>query len=186
MEFITIDQWDEDVWEKWKVVYHEAFGSSNGKQKMVIRNMFFKKMCRFHYLMENGVIIAVALSGILNGSNLLLIDYLAVSQKVQGRGVGKKMMFEIKKWGSEHGFTGILIEVEAEETVENIRRIQFWKKCGFTETDYVHNYKIVPETYKAMYMTFYENAELPDREEDFFLLLSNFHQKSFRGANQSI
>ena len=48
-------------------------------------------------------------------------------------------------------FDGIVIEVEAENTAENLARIQFWKGCGFTLNDYIHHYRVVPEPYQAMF-----------------------------------
>lgn len=185
LEFVTVDHWDEKVWQKWKTIYHEGFGSTGGKQERVFKNMFHKHMCHFHYFMNKEKIMAVAVTGMLKGSELLLIDYLAVSKQVHGQGVGKSFVNKIMEWGREGGFTGILIEVEAEPTVENQARIQFWKKCDFIETTYVHDYKVVPESYKAMYITYDQNTKLPDKEEDFFVLLSQFHQKSFRGVNQT-
>ena len=107
-----------------------------------------------------------------------------MGKKVRRNGIGKRFVNEIMKWGRVQGFTGILLEVEAELTATNKERIQFWKKCGFIETAYIHHYKVVPERYKALYIPFYERTKIPDKEKDFFLLLSHFHQKSFRGANQ--
>ncbi|WP_338469502.1 GNAT family N-acetyltransferase [Niallia sp. XMNu-256] len=155
MKLKTVNQWDDEVWKKWRVIYHEAFGNSGGKQEKVIKNMLNKKISHFHYIVDNEKIFAIALTGILKNSKMLLIDYLAVSKEVRYQGVGKKLVHEIKKWAQLRGFSGILIEVEAEQTVTNAVRIQFWKKCGFIETSYVHDYKVVKELYKTMYISFY-------------------------------
>jgi len=40
VDFITVDHWDEDIWQQWKEIYHEAFGRKNAKPEKVIRNMF--------------------------------------------------------------------------------------------------------------------------------------------------
>ena len=81
MEFRTVESWDEDFWAKWKEVYYEAFGQTNAKPEKVIRNMFQKQMCFFHIVQNKSEVQAIALSGKLQGTRLLLIDYLAVREK---------------------------------------------------------------------------------------------------------
>ncbi len=183
MDFSTIESWDEEVWEKWKVIYHEAFGEKGAKPEKVIRNMFHKQMCYFHIAQNESECYAIALSGKLKGTKLLLIDYLAVREKDQNNGIGRMMVDYIKKWAiTNRKFDGIVIEVEAENTVENLARIQFWKGCGFTLNDYIHHYRVVPEPYQAMHLHVNPKAVLPEKGEEFFMLMEQFHKKSFRGA----
>ena len=93
------------------------------------------------------------------------------------------MIEYMKTWSaSTNKFDGIVIEVEAEKTAENLARIQFWEKCGFTLTQYIHHYRVVPEPYQAMFIKLVPEAVLPEKGEDFFAYIERFHQKSFRGA----
>lgn len=181
MDFLTIDHWDELVWQKWHDIYEEAF-NKNAKPKKVIKNMFRKQMCFFHLLQKESQVYAIALSGKLQGKQILLIDYLAVKEMQQNCGIGRIMVDYIKKWAKENHFESIVIEVEAEDTPKNQARIQFWEKCGFILTHYIHSYKVVPEPYKAMYIKLFPDVKLPDREKEFFKMMTLFHQKSFRGA----
>lgn len=183
MEFMTFAEWNEDVWEVWREVYEEAFGDKHAKVEKIIRNMFRKKMCAFHVAMEHSEVTAIALSGRLQGTRMLLIDYIAVRKKVQNKGIGRRMVDYLKNWALENQqYDSILIEVEAEDTPENRARIRFWQKCGFRLTDYIHDYKVVPEPYRAMYLKLVPNAVIPEKEEDFFLYLGKFHRECFQGA----
>jgi ribosomal protein S18 acetylase RimI-like enzyme len=183
MEFLTVDHWEEELWGKWRVVYEEAFANHNPKSEKIIRNMFQNQTCHFHFAMDGAAVCAIALSGKLPGTHLLLIDYLAVRASLRKRGIGKSMVDYLKRWASKYGeFECILIEVEAEKSEENLARIHFWKKCGFTLTQYIHHYKVVPEPYQAMYLKLVPKAILPEKEEEFFQYMGNFHRKSFRGV----
>lgn len=183
MEFRTGETWDEDLWAKWREIYHEAFGKTSAKPEKVIRNMFKKQMCFFHIAQNKSEVQAIALSGKLQGTRMLLIDYLAVREKDRNRGLGRLMIEYMKTWSaSKNKFDGIVIEVEAEKTAENLARIQFWEKCGFTLTQYIHHYRVVPEPYQAMFLKLVPEAVLPEKGEDFFASIERFHQKSFRGV----
>lgn len=183
MDFITVDYWDEEIWQKWKGIYFEAFGRKNAKPEKVIRNMFRKQMCSFHLAKNEDKVCAIALSGKLEGTKALLIDYLAVSENARKQGIGTQMVDYLKRWSKEgRSFDSIFIEVEAEETEENAERVVFWKKCGFQADPYIHHYKVVPEPYRAMYLKLVPKAFIPEKAELIFRSFSQFHQKCFRGA----
>lgn len=183
MEFTTVEQWDEELWKKWRVVYHQTFGEKGAKPEKIIRNMFRKQMCFFHIAQGESEIYAIALSGKLRGTRILLIDYLAVREKDRNRGVGRMMIDYIKSWSiTDRKFESIVIEVEAENTAENLARIQFWKKCGFMLIEYIHHYRVVPEPYQAMFLKLVPEAEVPENGEEFFTRIERFHRESFRGA----
>ncbi|WP_338447849.1 GNAT family N-acetyltransferase [Niallia oryzisoli] len=184
MEFITIDYWDDEVWEVWCPIYEAAFGKKNGKQKHIIRNMFLKSPCFFHIGRDHTGVQVIALTGKLPQLEVLLIDYLAVSKKRRNEGIGRTMVQYLKKWAMETGkFDGIVIEAEADDTQENEERIRFWLKCGFNKTEYIHQYKVVPEPYRAMYIKLKTEADIPKRGEDWFRHIGLFHRQSFQGAS---
>lgn len=183
VNFITVDHWDENVWDKWKEIYLDAFGGKNAKPEKVIRNMFQKNLSYFHLAEDKGVVYAIALSGKLEGTKALVIDYLAVNKHVRKQGIGTQMVNYLKRWAADSkGFDSIVIEVEAEDTPENAERIEFWKQCGFQLTSYVHHYKVVPEPYRAMYFKLVPEAFIPENPEIIFQAFSQFHQKCFRGV----
>lgn len=183
MDFITIERWDEAWWERWSEVYKETFGETNAKPEKIIRNMFHKQMCFFHIAQNESEVQAIALSGKIDGTRMFLIDYLAVREKNRNQGVGRLMVEYISQWALANGdFDSIVIEVEAEKTPINLARIDFWIKCGFTLTEHIHHYRVVPEPYQAMFLKLVPNAVLPENGEELFLFIGKFHLKSFRGA----
>src|SRR3954470_13173675 len=132
MEFRTIDHWVEELWQKWRIVYDDVFDHTNAKSEKIILNMFQKQTFYFHLALEGSEVCAIALSGKLPGTRWLLVDYFVVQVKKRNRGIGKLMIDYLKRWAMADGqIDSLIIEVEAEETEENLARIQFWKKCGF-------------------------------------------------------
>jgi GNAT superfamily N-acetyltransferase len=137
LEFLTIDHWDEELWNNAKTVYLQAFGKS-GKPEKIIRNMFSKKICQLHVLRIDERVIGIAISGIISKANALLIDYIAIHEEYRDQGVGSQFLTSIKNWAvSEHHLEAIIIEVESETTPTNLRRIQYWKNNDFIPTDYI-------------------------------------------------
>lgn len=143
--------------------------------------MFRKKICFLHTMEDKEEVLAMAITGKLNGLNALLIDYLTVREGKRGMGFGLKMVEFLKDWTlSEKKWNGAVIEVEAEKTSENLARIQFWKRCSFQLTDYIHHYIWVPEPYQAMYWELQEEPVLPKNGKELFRFIGNFHKASFQ------
>jgi len=181
LEFITVDHWDDEIWNIWCPIYEEAFGGKNGKRKHIIRSMFRKFQCYFHLVRDYTGVIAIALTGKLRELPVLLIDYLAVDKKRREKGIGRTLVRYIKNWAIESGqFDGIVIEVEAGHSIENQKRSLFWQMSGFIKTDYIHHYKVVPEPYRAMYVKLKPNANIPKLGEEWFRHIGYFHRKSFQ------
>lgn len=92
LEFHTINQWDEELWNQVSPIYHHAFDGKGAKPEKIIRNMFRKQLCFLHIGVIEGQIVAMALTCKLEGTQSLLIDYLAVHHKWQHQGLGMKMI----------------------------------------------------------------------------------------------
>ncbi|HYK73182.1 MAG TPA: GNAT family N-acetyltransferase [Pseudoneobacillus sp.] len=181
MNFITIDQWDEEIWRQASFIYTQAFGKSGAKPEKIIGNMFAKQLCFLHVVIKENEVIAMALTGKLEGTKALLIDYLAVRDDYRNQGIGHKLLHYIKGWCITQGnFDSIMIEVEADKTPENLKRIHFWEKSNFQLTDYIHQYIWVPEPYQAMYLKLLPEAKIPTKGEQLFQYIIHFHKDSFR------
>ncbi|WP_248925172.1 GNAT family N-acetyltransferase [Paenibacillus hamazuiensis] len=182
MEFKTVGEWDETLWNEAETVYAEAFPEHGRKPRKIIRSMFEKKMVFLHVAKERSDVIAMALTGKLPELNALLIDYLAVRESVRQRGVGQQFFGRIREWAAaEQRLSGIVIEIESENSETNRDRFRFWTRCGFAATDYIHRYIWVPETYLAMYLPLTPGARLPHDGEALFKSITAFHQKAYRG-----
>jgi len=184
LEFKTINQWDYQLWDNQVgPIYHQAFDGKGAKPEKIIRNMFRKQICELHIATLGSQIVAMALTGNLEGSDALIIDYLAVDKGWQHRGIGMNMMNYIHEWSmSKAHMKSLVIEVESEETPETLARNHFWEKCGFTLTEYVHDYIWVPESYRAMYLKLVPDTNLPEKGEELFKYIESFHKASYQGV----
>ncbi len=183
MEFITLDRLDDRYWPAALVLYQEAF--PNGKPLRVLENTFAQGVGYLHVELEDGEVVAMALTGKLPKANALLIDYIAVRPAERGRGRGTRLVEEISREAREMGLDGLILEAEAGPEPENEKRIRFWEGCGFTATPYVHQYIWVPEPYRALYLTFDPKKPLPADGRELFRHISSFHSLVFRNARGS-
>jgi GNAT superfamily N-acetyltransferase len=181
LEYKTIDHFDPKLWEQACYIYQQAFGQHSAKPERIIRNMFSKQICYLHLMVLEDRVIAMALTGKGKESNTPIIDYLTVDLGYQGQGNGHKLLDYIKTWyRSKRNIDSIIIEVESEQTPENQRRIRFWEKADFHLTEFVHQYKWVPETYQAMYCKLVPNAKVPIKGEALFQYIIQFHKECYR------
>jgi GNAT superfamily N-acetyltransferase len=179
-EYHTTDVWNEEMWNNAEPIYYHAFPEEGRKTRAIIRRMFEKGMCHLHTVTESRETIAMALTGINNNDRVLILDYIAVREDHQSKGYGKRFMNYIKNWAkTEAACVGVVVEVEAESTPDNIRRIQFWETCGFQLTEYVHHYIWVPEPYRAMYMNITKKGILTEDGEKIFHYITQFHKKAY-------
>ncbi|MEH7180311.1 GNAT family N-acetyltransferase [Neobacillus vireti] len=182
MEFITSNHWDEELWQNVRGIYTVAFGEHATKPEKIIRNMFARNLCSLHVLKESDIVLSMALTGSLPGSSVLLLDYLAVRKDLRGRGVGIAFFDYINEWArSQNQYNRILVEVECDETPQNIARIHFWEKCGFQLLDdYKHCYKWGPQHYMAMVLYLKSKPATPLKGEDCLKYMASFHKESYK------
>lgn len=89
LEFATIEEWDEALWARMERIYHEAF-PSGAKTKAILRNMLNRGIGYLHTGVHQGEVVAMAVTGLEGrpANRILIIDYLAVEQKLRGSGLG--------------------------------------------------------------------------------------------------
>lgn len=184
MNFRTYSHIDTPDWPAALSLYHQAFPASGRKPDAILTAMFKKGMSYLHTASasEEQELAAMAVTGVIPDASLLLIDYLTVRDSVRSEGIGGRFVRHIADWAqSEIHLSGMLLEAEAEPGPDNERRIHFWQRCGFVLTEYVHHYRWVPETYRAMYLSF--DAQVPDAVQDggraLFRHIEAFHKKAF-------
>lgn len=173
-------RWDDALWEEAEPVYKEAFPEHGRKNRALIRSMFERGICMLHTWRKDDKVVAMALTALNAKAHMLIVDYIAVSQEQRGQGVGLACMRDIRNWAAnEANCQAIVIEVEAEISMENADRIRFWEKAGFHLTDYVHTYIWVPETYRAMYISLGAIEAYDGRQ--LFDMITEYHEKAYRG-----
>lgn len=181
LSFRSTEGWDDRLWEQAEPIYAEGFPAHSRKPEKIIRSMFQKGMCRLHLSYLDGKPAGMALSGPDDGRGIWLVDYLAVAGRLRGRGVGRRLLEDIRREAEAYpGCRGMLVEAEAEPTQENTDRIRFWEACGFQLTDYVHHYIWVPEPYRAMVLSFPGREPLGTDGRELFMTITRFHERAYR------
>ncbi len=185
LNFRTSTHLDKPDWPAALALYHRSFPEGR-KPDAIVAGMFAKGMSELHTatVESSGELAAMAVTGVIPAAGLLLIDYLAVQEHLRGNGIGRLFVHYIADWARvEMRLSGMLLEAEAEPGADNERRIRFWERCGFVLTDYVHRYKWVPETYRAMYMPFGDGMSLRAQAQDggrsLFRHIEAFHKQAF-------
>jgi len=111
-----------------KRLYNSAFPPSERKPLSIIYSMRKKGKTDIWYFEKNGRFVGFAAT--INSDSLILIDYLAVSEKHRGEGIGTKMLdrlFEIYRG------KGVFVEIEKDDgSDEKQRRKRFYENCGMT------------------------------------------------------
>ncbi|WP_419888920.1 GNAT family N-acetyltransferase [Paenibacillus xylanexedens] len=182
LEFTTIEEWDEALWARMERIYHEAF-QSGAKTKAILRSMLDRKIGYLHTGVHHGEVVAMAVTGLEGkvADRILIIDYLAVEQKMRGWGIGTWMLEQLRAWAlREHRIKGMIIEAEFGTTEAHQERIQFWQRNGFILTSYVHQYRMVPEPYQAMMLPLDTSTHMPDDGEALFRYINAFHKVAYR------
>lgn len=138
MNIKTVFTWDEELWQDVNSLYLEAFGDKGAKPVRIIKNMFAQGIAELHIGYSKSVAVVMALTGRIVSDRVMIIDYLAVSEKERGHGIGKQFVTYLRKRAVAEGYQKLIIEAESEETPDNRRRINFWQSCGFLLTEYDH------------------------------------------------
>ncbi|WP_151735820.1 GNAT family N-acetyltransferase ['Paenibacillus yunnanensis' Narsing Rao et al. 2020] len=185
LEFITIHEWDEQLWKQTEALYHESF-PHGAKPARILRRMLDRRLATMHFGRIDGNIVAMAVTGIVDadGGKRLLIDYLAVSQQQRGHRLGTSFLEAIITWAKqEHQVNAVIIEVESGTTETDKERVHFWQKNGFILTPYVHQYIWVPEPYQAMLRPLEPGVKVTDNGQSLFSQITAFHNQSFRPSS---
>lgn len=120
-------------WSRIYRLYHGAFPTDERKPFSIIRSMQKKGKTDVWYLEKDGAFAGFAST--INGEDRILLDYLAVSKKKRGRGIGSEMMKLLRDTYAEKS---VFLEIErvcasAPNAKERIRRKQFYLSCGMRD-----------------------------------------------------
>jgi len=112
-------------------LYRRAFPISERKPFAVIRRMYRQGRTDVWLLLKGGRFAGFATT--INGEGLVLIDYLAVSEKRRGQGVGSSALRALVR---AYPDCGLFVEIESpfddgDDQPDRIRRRAFYRRCGF-------------------------------------------------------
>ena len=117
-------------WFRIYCLYRRSFPRSERKPFRIIVSMWKKGKTDVWYLAEGRRFAGFATT--INGEARILLDYLAVREKMRGRGAGSRMLEELKK---QYAGKGIFVEIESafengKDQLERVRRRKFYLKNG--------------------------------------------------------
>ena len=133
-------------WIKIYRLYKKAFPKNERKPFSIIRFMQKKGKTDVWYLENDGTFVGFTTT--INGSDLILLDYLAVDEKNRGKGIGTEMLKLLRK---QYKGKGVFLEIEqlcadAPNAEERIRRKRFYISCGMRELNvYAHVFGVEME-----------------------------------------
>ncbi|WP_058304132.1 GNAT family N-acetyltransferase [Gorillibacterium timonense] len=192
IEIIAYPRWEEAAWSELGPIYRDSF-PHGAKPEAILRRMIDRGLAVLHGAYRKGEAVGMAVTGFSREEAddvddtdkeqkpRMIIDYLAVRQDIRGLGIGKQLFDGLKAWAvASEGIGSILIEAEAEDTPENRKRMQFWECLGFQSTSYIHQYRWVPEPYRALLLPLDLNALVQDDGKALFREITRFHELSFR------
>ena len=120
---------------KIKTLYREAFPKCERKPFSIILSMTENgKTDLWLFEDENGF---AGMCATINGSDTVLIDYLAVAKRRRGTGVGTRMLSALLEHYKDYG---VFLEIEeldetADNNAERVRRKEFYLRAGLVPMD---------------------------------------------------
>ena len=120
-------------WLRLRKLYLGAFPASERKPFGVIRRMLREGKADIWCILADGRFAGLATT--VNGDDLILLDYFAVSGKLRGRGIGRAAMECLL---SLYQDKGVFLEIEAPDRPgldreQRKKRKEFYLSCGFEE-----------------------------------------------------
>ena len=120
-------------WVKIYKLYLTAFPASERKPFSVIRRMFREGRAHVWCILAQGKFAGMAAT--VNGDDLILVDYFAVSKKLRGHGIGKLAMECLIDMYRDKG---VFLEIESPDRPgldqdQRKKRKAFYLSCGYEE-----------------------------------------------------
>lgn len=120
-------------WIKIYKLYRSAFPRNERKPFTVIRSMQKKGKTDVWYFEKNGEFAGLAIT--INGNDLILLDYFAISEKKRGMGMGSEILSQLQKYYTGKGFFCEIecVRDDTDNLEEKKRRKKFYLSNGMTE-----------------------------------------------------
>lgn len=124
--------WD---WLSMHVLYLAAFPASERKPFAIIRRMYRQGRVDVWRILQRGKFAGFA--AVIKGSDIVLLDYLAVRKSCRGSGIGSAAMSALLEIYPDKGFF-VEIESTREETPDRdarVRRKRFYQSAGLEDLE---------------------------------------------------
>ena len=120
-------------WLQLRTLYHSAFPAEERKPFSIIRRMFLEGRADIWCILADARFAGFATT--VNGGDLILVDYFAVSRNLRGRGIGRAAMECLL---SLYAHRGVFLEIESPDRPgldqpERKKRKEFYLSCGYED-----------------------------------------------------
>ena len=120
-------------WLRVRALYHSAFPADERKPFSIIHRMFREGRADVWCILEEGKFAGLATT--VNGGDLILIDYFAITEKRRGQGLGRGAMECLLALYCDKG---VFLEIESPDRPgldqeQRKKRKEFYLSCGYEE-----------------------------------------------------
>ncbi len=122
-------------WKEIKKIYLEAFPKAERKPLFVVKYSIIRGKTKVITVIENEILQGFAM--VIPFENMVMVDYLAVSNEIRSKGVGSKIIAEVCKQ-FENKKIVLLIERINDSAINSEQRSarrKFYIKNGFTSSN---------------------------------------------------
>lgn len=145
VEFIEINDTETREFEEAISIYIESISAAERQRKDVIKNRVASKKERMIIGRQDAKIVMVSLLWPLQGTEYILIDYMAVKKSYRSQGIGTSFLRNIFQLSGVND-KGFILEVEdpryGDKEIRH-RRVKFYKRNGAKELSNV-KYMVPP------------------------------------------
>lgn len=120
-----------DRWHSVRAIYREAFPKAERKPFFTLRRDVYNGKAQLLTAIEDDAVLGFAL--VIPYSNMVMVDYLAVSAKIRSRGAGSRILQEICRRFPEQKLVLLIEQMNeaAANAQQRAARRRFYFKNGF-------------------------------------------------------
>lgn len=132
MKFTEVDN---KQWKAVKEIYMEAFPKAERKPFFTLKHSVKSGKAKLFTATQGNELLGFVVA--FADQEMVMVDYLAVSQKVRSRGTGSYLMQEICKYYAGKKIVLLIerLDDQAENKEQRVARRKFYLKNGFLSTD---------------------------------------------------
>ncbi|MCI9085043.1 MAG: GNAT family N-acetyltransferase [Clostridia bacterium] len=122
-------------WKEIKKIYLEAFPKPERKPLFTIKHSVNKGKTKLITSTENGILQGFAM--VIPFQNAVMVDYLAVSNNIRGKGTGSKLIEKVCKQFADKKIVLLIEKINnnAPNNKQRLARKKFYIKNGFISSD---------------------------------------------------
>lgn len=126
---------EKTQWAAVKEIYMEAFPKQERKPFFILKHSVKKEKAKVFVAMEEDTLLGFVVA--IPYQDMVMVDYLAVSNKIRSKGTGSFLMQEVCKYYHDKKIVLLIERLDeiAENAAQRVARRRFYVKNGFTSAD---------------------------------------------------